>query len=66
MKRLNNSKRNKLEHSSKGPYEIIELLENNNIKIHNNDRIIRMHLDQFMRYFTNDHLDNDTPGSCSQ
>ena len=47
---LNNSKRNKLEQSWKGPYEIIELLENNNIKIRNKDRIIRIHLGQCIHY----------------
>ena len=52
VKILNKSKRNKLEQSWKGPYEIIELLENNNIKIRNKDRIIRIYLDQCMPYFT--------------
>ena len=66
VKILNNNKRNKLEQSWKGPYEIIELLENNNVKIRNKERIIRIHLDQCMPYFTDDHLVNTTPGPNSQ
>ena len=63
VKILNNNKRNKFEQSWKGPYEIIELLEKNNVKIRNKERIP---LDQCMPYFTDDHLVNAIPGPNSQ
>ena len=51
----NNTKQNKLGASWRGPYEVIDYLDNNNVRIRNKDKIIRTHIDQVMPYFTDDH-----------
>ena len=55
VKIKNNTKQNKLEASWRGPYEMIDYLDNNNLRIRNKDKIIRTHIDQVMPYFTDGH-----------
>ena len=54
VKILNNTKQNKLEQSWKGPYDVIDYLDNNNLRIRNRDKILRVHIDQFMPYFSDE------------
>ena len=61
VKILNDTKQNKLEQSWKGPYEVIDYLDNNNLRIRNKDKILRVHIDQCMPYF----LDEDPSTSNS-
>ena len=53
-----NTKQNKLEASWRAPYEVIDYLDNNNLRIRNKDKIVRTHIDQVMPYFTDDHRIN--------
>ena len=46
VKTLNNTKQNKLEPAWKGPFEVIDYIDNNNLRIRNKDKIIRIHIDQ--------------------
>ena len=48
VKILNNTKQNKLEQSWKGPSEVIDYLDNNNLRIRNKNKILRVHIDQCM------------------
>ena len=52
VKRLNNTKHNKLEPAWKGPCKVIDYIDNNNLRIRNKDKIIRIHIDQCMPYFS--------------
>ena len=54
VKILNQTKQNKLELSWKGPYEVIDYLDNNDLRIRNKDKILRVHIDQCMLYFSNE------------
>ena len=57
---LNNLiKTSKLEQYWKGPYEVIDYLDNNNLRIKNKDKILRVHINQCMPYFSDE--DPDTP-----
>ena len=58
----NNTKQNRLKASWRGPYEVIDYLDNNNLSIRNKNKIIRSHVDQAMPYFvdrTNAFNDDD-------
>ena len=59
VKIKNNTEQNKLEASWRGPYEVIDYLDNNNLRIRNKDKIIKIHIDQVMPYFTDGNTDND-------
>ena len=52
VKILNNTKQYKLEQSWKGPYEVIDYLDNNNLCIRNKNKILKVHIDQWMPYFS--------------
>ena len=65
IKLINNTKQNKLDTSGKGPYEVLEKIDNNNLKIRDKTKITRVHIDQCMPYFSDvDHTD-PTPGTSS-
>ena len=51
VKTLNNTERNKLEPAWKGPFEVIDYIDNNNLGIRNKDMIIRIHINKCMPYF---------------
>ena len=59
VKTLNNTKQNKLEPAWKGPFEVIDYIDNNNLRIRNKDKIIRIHIDQCMPYFADADPDNN-------
>ena len=46
VKFLNNTKQNKLEQSWTGRYEVIDYLDNNNLRIRNKDKILRVHIEE--------------------
>ena len=48
VKTLNSTKQNKLELAWKGPFEVIDYIDNNNLRIRNKDKIIRIHIDQYV------------------
>ena len=50
--------------SWKGPYEIIDLLDNNNIVIQNKEKILKIHIDQCLPYFSDDSED-DLPSTST-
>ena len=54
VKIFNNTKQNKLEQSWKGPHEVIDYIDNNNLRIRNKDKILRAHIDQCMPYFSDE------------
>ena len=63
VKILNNTKTNKLEQYWKGPYEVIDYLNNNNLRIRNKEKILRVHIDQCMPYFADvEDSDDNSPG----
>ena len=64
VKTLNYTKRNKIEPALKGPFEVIDYMDNNNLRIRNKDKIIRIHIDQCMPYFP-DADTNDNAASTS-
>ena len=59
VKTLNNIKQSKLEPAWKGPFEVIDYIDNNNLRIRNKDKIIRIHIDQCMPYFIDADPDNN-------
>ena len=63
VKILNSTKQNKLKQYWKGPYEVIDYLDNNNLRIRNKDKIMRVHINQCMPYFSDE--DPDTPDSST-
>ena len=64
VKIINNTKKNKLEQSWKGRFEIIDLLDNNNIVIQNKEKILKIHIDQCLPYFSDDSED-DLPATST-
>ena len=62
VKRINQSKGNKLDPSWKGPFEIIQVLANNNLIIQARNTTSQIHIYNAMPYFTDDAHDLDTPG----
>ena len=62
VKIRNHSKTNKLDASFKGTYKIIEILDNS-LKITTKKQVIRVHIDNTMRYFADKENNPDhTPG----
>ena len=61
IKTLNNTKQNRLEPACKGPFEVIDYIDNKNLRIRNKDKIIRIHIDKCMPYF----LDPDTDDNAA-
>ena len=59
VKTLHNTKQNKLESAWKGPFEVIDYIDNNNLRIRNKDKIIRIHIDQCMPYFSDSDADDN-------
>ena len=59
VKTLNNTKQNKLEPAWKSPFEVTDYIDNNNIRIRNRDKIIRIHIDQCMPYFSDAGTDDN-------
>ena len=57
VKTLKNTKKNKLEPAWKGPFGLLDYIENNNLRIRNEDKIILIHIDQCMPYFTDPDTD---------
>ena len=60
VKTLNNTKQNKLEPAWKGPSEVIDYIYNNNLRIRNKDKIIRIHIEQCMPYFSDADTNDDS------
>ena len=60
VKILNNTKQNKFEPAWKGPFEVIDYIDNNNLRIRNKDKIIRIHIDQCMLYFSDADIDDNS------
>ena len=52
MKILKSTKQNELEHGWKGLSEVIDYLGNNNRRIRNKDKILRVHIYEYMPYFS--------------
>ena len=52
VKMKNKIKQNKFEASWRGSYEVIDYLDNNNLRIRNKEKIIKIHIDQVMPCFT--------------
>ena len=65
IKLLNNTKQNKLDPSWKGPYEVIEQIDNNNLKIRDETKITRVYIDQCMPYFPDEDHTDLTPGTSN-
>ena len=59
VKTHNNTKQNKLEPAWKGPFEVIDYIDNNNLRIRNKNKIIRIHIDQCMPYFSDADTDDN-------
>lgn len=54
VKVKNNTKTNKLDPSWKGPYKIINVLDNNNLKILTKNKVVQVHIDNVMPYFSDE------------
>ena len=50
VKTLSNTKQNKLEPAWKCPFGVIDYIDNSNLRIRNKDKIIRIHINQYMPY----------------
>ena len=59
VKTLNNTKKNKLEPAWEGPFEVNYYIDNNNLRIRNKDKIIRIQIDQCMPYFSDADTDDN-------
>ena len=65
IKSINNTKQNKLDSSWKGPYEVIEQIDNDNLKIIDKTKITRVHIDQCMPYFSDKYHTEPTPDTSN-
>ena len=59
MSKHSTTQQNKLDPAWKGPFEVIDYIDNNNLRIRNKDKIIRIHVDQCMPYFSDADKDDN-------